>query len=1161
MPIERIDLIDETTFPLHVLPAGNGLSLKALAGGWLYAIEQQRDGILINQHLGSPVAGSVHRLYVRRLDALGAVIDYVQIIGPQHAGQFAAAADRLLWSGDGHSLRYVCTAWVHPSGQAWFFHLQITNCCDQPIHCDAILVQDLALASRAQARNNPLYTSHYLDHLAMEHPQVGYVLMTRQNLAQAGQKHPWLLQGCLPAARGFTTDGFDFFGAAHRGQAPPQALAKPLIGQRVRQYETAFTAIQSSGLTIEPGSSQQISFFAYYLSNHPDRSTAADLQRLEHVQQMHRDMLQVLATPVELIRPSWPGTVFQTAGAFSGEELSVGQLAELFPEPCRHRESLDGKAASFFYGQDSRHVVLKAKELSVARPHGHILRAGRGWFPDSELTSVTCYAAGGFASQLTLGNASLAKLLSTQRDPLELIRSNGLRIFVRRQSDPAGNWQLLTVPSAFEMALNQCRWIYRHGSDLLTVSCIAREDDPAITYQIRNAGGPVELLVCGEIAAGSEEYEDRPRLMLDRQRARITIRPGEKSLVGKRQPNLVFHVVSGDADVICGIGADELLFPDRQRRALPYFTIQTRPTNRFSFSVVGAIDDPNRAEQLCQLYGTVASTDAQPAFEPAGRFWSALTRNTRLSLPDQPSIAALNDCLPWFARDAMIHLATPRGLEQTNGGAWGVRDVCQGPVEFLLAHDQPQVVADILRKVFSQQYRHRHDWPQWFMFRPFEQIQSTHCHGDVLIWPLKALCDYLEHTNDPSLLHERLPYTDEQTFGPTDDAETLLEHTDRLLNRMCQQFLPGVNLPRFGDGDWDDSLQPADPSLRDRMVSAWTAALMYQTLRRFALAMNHFGQSRRAAAATDIADAIEQDFQRHLMPDGVVAGFAIFDLATHPARPLEYLLHPSDRRTGLRYRLIPMTRGILSGIFTPAQAQRHMELLREHLVCPDGARLMDRPSVYQGGLERTFRRSESAAFFGREIGLQYVHAHLRYAEAMAAIGQAQELWHALLVVNPIAVTGIVPNAAPRQRNCYFSSSDAAFFDRYQASREYEKVRRGEIRVEGGWRIYSSGPGIYTSIVFRQLLGLRRHYGQLEFDPVLPAELDGATCELTYQTIPLRYVFRVSGNGAGAQRVRVNGAELKTRRVENKYRPGGLRAGQAEFHALLKHAENVVEIEL
>src|SRR5581483_11306032 len=102
-----------------------------------------------------------------------------------------------------------------------------------------------------------------------------------------------------------------------------------------------------------------------------------------------------------------------------------------------------------------------------------------------------------------------------------------------------------------------------------------------------------------------------------------------------------------------------------------------------------------------------------------------------------------------------------------------VRDVCQGAVEFLLSYDHGEIVADILRTLFSQQYQGRWDWPQWFMFPPFQAIQSPHCHGDVLIWPLKALCDYLEHTNDASILHQRLAYTDQWSFAPTEQQETV----------------------------------------------------------------------------------------------------------------------------------------------------------------------------------------------------------------------------------------------------------------------------------------------------------------------------------------------------------------------------------------------------
>ena len=147
--------------------------------------------------------------------------------------------------------------------------------------------------------------------------------------------------------------------------------------------------------------------------------------------------------------------------------------------------------------------------------------------------------------------------------------------------------------------------------------------------------------------------------------------------------------------------------------------------------------------------------------------------------------------------------------------------------------------------------------------------------------------------------------------------------------------------------------------------------------------------------------------------------------------------------------MLPMVQAISCGIFTPEQARGHMNLIHERLLFPDGARLMDKPLDYHGGPEKIFRRAESAAFFGREIGLMYTHSHLRYAEAAAALDQAGALWDALLIVNPVAVGDVLPNAAPRQRNAYFSSSDAAFRDRYQASAEWgagegrrDPLRRG-----------------------------------------------------------------------------------------------------------------------
>jgi cellobiose phosphorylase len=265
-------------------------------------------------------------------------------------------------------------------------------------------------------------------------------------------------------------------------------------------------------------------------------------------------------------------------------------------------------------------------------------------------------------------------------------------------------------------------------------------------------------------------------------------------------------------------------------------------------------------------------------------------------------------------------------------------------------------------------------------------------------------------------------------------------------------------------------------------VSSWTVALFFEQLRRYARILRRAGRNHDSERLERVAAGIGEDFNRHLIRDGIVAGYALFEPGDD--RP-ELLLHPSDTRTGLHFSLLPMTGGILAGLFTPEQAEHHLRLIREHLLFSDGVRLMDRPVVYRGGPEQIFRRAESSAFFGREIGLMYVHAHLRYAEALAVMGDRDGLWEALLKVNPIAVTNHVANAALRQRNAYFSSSDARFRDRYQASAKWERVKRGDIAVDGGWRIYSSGPGLYVNMLVRYALGHRRVYGERIVKPLLP----------------------------------------------------------------------------
>jgi cellobiose phosphorylase len=256
-----------------------------------------------------------------------------------------------------------------------------------------------------------------------------------------------------------------------------------------------------------------------------------------------------------------------------------------------------------------------------------------------------------------------------------------------------------------------------------------------------------------------------------------------------------------------------------------------------------------------------------------------------------------------------------------------------------------------------------------------------------------------------------------------------------------------------------------------------------------------------------------------------------------------------------------MNRGIISGMFTNDQARHHQGLIEAHLQGPDGARLMDRPLPYKGGIQTIFQRAESSTFFGREIGLMYMHEHLRYAESLARTGQADAFLKALRQAIPVAYRDVVPSGDIRQANCYYSSSDVAFRNRYEADERYDEIKTGHFTLRGGWRVYSSGPGIYIGLVVSHLLGLRIESGNIIVDPVMPHSLDGLSASLNLLGHTVTWNYAVKEGNFSPKAVSVNGEAIPLMYEKNRYRNGGAMISAKQFLALLTRLENIVEVRL
>lgn len=1112
----------------------DGLTFTFLPSGDLY----QADGgmMMINQLRSNSVDGSPGNLYARLHLPKG--IQVFPLLGVKSGSRFRQEENRLVWQGVitagpqtpglSSELRYQVLFTLSGSG-VWFWDVTFEG---SGVLLDVIYSQDVGIAAPAAVTSNEAYLSQYIDHAVFEEKTLGYVVCSRQNQPQAG-KFPYLQQGVLTGAAGYSTDGFQFFGLSYKETDRPEALYRDQLANEVYQYEFAYTALQSTKHHLDGAA--KFTFYGLFREDHP-----AAVTELEFTSVVHQARNEAEALGDAGDRGDWLNQVSLTSRI--GKPLQTGAILEeelnsLFPK--RIQEEREGGQLLAFFTDTYEHVVLKSKELLVERPHGHILMSGNNDRLGAEVMTTTSYMYGIFNSQVVVGNTNFNKMMSNARNALNVYKTSGQRIYVEKD----GQYRLLTMPSLYEIGFNYVRWYYKTDSDMLVVTNFTAVDSPEVTLQMRSVSGQAyRFLITNQITMNVGEYEVPYEMSQDTDGV-ISFRAAESGTSAAVYPDLTYKMAVDGAAY--RLGDESMLAEGPVQGNASLAVLELEASAGWTLTLQGLLDGGERP---------LAARSAAEEISGYRDFISGVMNGFKLSHEDggEGELFKVNALAWWYTHNMLVHYSVPHGLEQYGGAAWGTRDVCQGPVEYFLATHKYEQVREILLTVFAHQYEDDGAWPQWFMFDQYTSIQQEESHGDIIVWPLKVLGDYLKATRDFAVLEEQIPYTSKHSFDFTETTASLREHALKELDYIQSHFLHDTYLSSYGDGDWDDTLQPANAQLKQYIVSSWTVALTYQTVLGLAGVMKE-KDAEWSEELKRLAEGIQCDFNRYLLGTDVIPGFLYFE----DPQNAKLMLHPEDQETGIQYRLLPMTRSMIGELLTPEQMESHYKLILEQFLCPDGVRLMNHPAQYAGGVSLHFKRAEQAANFGREIGLQYVHAHIRFIEAMAKTGKRDQVWKGLAVINPIGIQDAVPNAERRQSNAYFSSSDGKFADRYEAQDRFAELRDGTVPVKGGWRIYSSGPGIYMNQLISNVLGIREECGDLIIDPVLPDELDGTRFEFEYGGSPLTFVYHCAeGN---LRYVTVDGHKVEAKRLANPYRPGGLQINHEDFERLRTADRTVVDI--
>ncbi|HEX5332964.1 MAG TPA: hypothetical protein VFW79_10000 [Cellulomonas sp.] len=1106
------------------------------------------DATLVSQYLATPHDAMVGGVFLRRRTPQGTV-ESAALVGGHADGTFAVDDRCARWSGHALGAQFAVTLTLDPDGVLWVWRVDLSADPAEPDTAsgddatyDVVVAQDLALAPEAMSTSNEPYVSQYVVHHVIDEPRAGAVVASRQTMATAPVL-PLALTAVVEGARAYLTDGFSFYGLDTKLDGHAAALDDADWESLTYQYEFAMPTLlgPSFDLTAPRTVHAVTAFVPDYRGELADAPSAVPdlLDRAvalaattapatssagtgRHASASEPDEQVAAGVRVPSVR-----SLLVSARLLAGDDLTADELVGLTTtaagtaDVLRPETAPDGTLLSYFTA-DATHVVSRAKELLVERPHGHVLKAGSDVTPNVNVLSATAYAYGVFASHVVVGNTSANRFVSVQRNHLNLLRSSGVRVLARID----GAWRLLGVPSALVLDLGGLHWVYATGAGRIDVRTTVRSDARGLEVRV-DAEHALDLLVTVDVELGEGRWSATSELD---GRALVFTADAETD-VAAHCPDLAYVLATATGR----LGDDGVLFPDGRARTTSLVTVEFDAATSASVVLTGDLEGSAAALAVARE-GIDQPLDVEAELAAHRAYVADFTRH--LHVEGDGRLAELNLLLPWFTQNALVHFLVPHGLEQYSGAAWGTRDVCQGPLELNLAFGHLDTVRDIVLRVFAHQ-RLDGTLPQWFMFDAYRERYQDDAHGDVVVWPLVALGEYLAATGDTAVLDAEVPFWDDAHRSPGTVPVPVAEHVRRSLDYIRSHRAPGTQLLSYGEGDWDDTLQPAQASMSEEMASAWTVALLYQATRTLEGQLRGTAHADLAAALGAEADTIAAEFTDRFVIDDVLAGYVVFA----PEGPWP-VIHPSDDRTGLHYRLIPMTRSIIAGLFTPEQALRHEALVEEHLHFPDGVRLMDRPAPFHDGITRFFRRGEQAANFGREVGLMYTHAHVRYTQALAMLGR-ERLVTELLRISPVGQHDRLATSAPRQRNCYYSSSDAAFTDRYDAAAHFDRLRDGTVAVKGGWRVYSSGPGIYLRQVVQGALGIVERAGAVVFDPVLALEDDGTTIGIDLGGVHRTVRYQVEAGDAPV-RVEIGGWPLPGVEVFAAYRRGGLRIDLAEL---------------